>query len=50
MEELLEQLREHFRSMSQEELEKEWKDMRDLLQPKNRLLKMIFGENHLLHE
>ena len=26
MEELLEQLREHFRSMSQEELEKEWKE------------------------
>lgn len=26
MEELLEQLREHFRSMSKEELEKEWKE------------------------
>ena len=26
MEELLEQLREHFRSMPQEELEKEWKE------------------------
>lgn len=26
MEELLEQLREHFRSMTQEELEKEWEE------------------------